>query len=684
MPVFCSLPVRGCPISLHRLGQGNQNWRRNFIFVRLLRPSNWSMEGQDLSWLNPVKQFRKFPASRWSEFLRAVLIDVLMLNISLVLSFTLFHNFHVPRSVWTSVAQGGLILTPLGVLLLTWQGLYRTHARYIGFNDFMNIAVASLVLAIVLGGLQAWDALRSGVVFAIAIPVTFGLLNTAALVGIRIIRRLQQWRSVSNSKGELRRRTLVVGAGDAGEMIIRETARSQSSEYYVVGFVDDNPHKNALQIHGVKGLGTTEDIPRLVQAHAIEEILIAIPSAQGSDIRRIFNLCRQTSARVRILPSIPAIFEGEATLHQFREVHIEDLLRRDPVTVELREIATYLSGERVMITGAGGSIGSELARQIAGFGPASLILLGKGENSIYEIEQELIHMLGFKPQCMIADVRDPHRMHAIMREEQPTVLFHAAAHKHVPLMEANPSEAIKNNVLGTRVTVEAAVRNGVKKFIYVSTDKAVNPASIMGATKRVGEMIVSTYSDRSETDFAIVRFGNVLGSRGSLIPTLQAQIARGGPVCITHPDMTRYFMTIPEAVQLIIQAGAMGHNGGIFILDMGEPVRILDLAYDLIRLYGLVPGKDIKIVFTGQRPGEKLSEELFYQDETLVRTKHPKIQEAKNGEPPDWKWLHEEIDTLAELCEREQTETARELLMALAWGKRAPYPTAVTQSGGKV
>jgi FlaA1/EpsC-like NDP-sugar epimerase len=612
------------------------------------------MEGQDLSWLNPIKQFRKVPAGRWSAFLRAVCIDVLMLNISLALSFALFYNFQVPRSVWGFIAQSSLILTPLGVFLLTWQGLYRTHARYIGFNDFMNVAFASLVLAIALGALKAWNLFRFSEPFVVAVPVLFGLLNTAMLVGIRILRRLRQWRSVSNSKGELRRRTLVVGAGDAGEMIIREIARSQSSDYYVVGFVDDNPHKNSLQIHGVKGYGTTEDIPRLAQEHAIEEILIAIPSAHGSDIRRIFNLCRQTGARVRILPSIPAIFEGEATLGQFREVHIEDLLRRDPVTVELRDIAIYLSGERVLITGAGGSIGSELARQIAGFGPASLILLGKGENSIYEIEQELVHMLGFRPQCMIADVRDSNRMQEIMREEQPTVVFHAAAHKHVPLMEANPSEAIKNNVLGTLVTVDAAVR-----------------------------MIVSAYSDRSETDFAIVRFGNVLGSRGSLIPTLQSQIARGGPVCITHPDMTRYFMTIPEAVQLIIQAGAMGHNGGIFILDMGEPVRILDLAYDLIRLYGLVPGKDIKIIFTGQRPGEKLSEELFYQDETLIRTKHPKIQVAKNGEAPNWKWLHEEIDTLVELCEREQTETARELLMALAWGKRSPYPTTISQMGGK-
>lgn len=600
------------------------------------------------------------------------LIDALLVNLSLVVAFELSYNFKLPAGSHWQLGIYSPLLTALSLVLLSWRGLYRAQIRYIGLYDFLNIVWVSFALAILLGigeGLLTWQL---GGIFLWVTPVLFGLLVNSTLIGVRVAQRLYAWRALSPDRQRERRRTLIVGAGDAGEMIARQIARSWGPLHLLIGFVDDDPAKASLVIHGVPVLGTTADIPALVENHAIEEILIAMPSARGHDIRRIFDLCRRTSARVRILPALPSILEGSAHLYQFREVEIEDLLPREPIKTNWKEVATYLSGERVLITGAGGSIGSELARQIVMLGPATLLLLGKGENSIYEIEQELIQSFGFHPTPIIADVKDAVRMEAVFRRERPTVIFHTAAHKHVPLMEANPTEAIKNNLLGTLVTAELAIRYGIKKFIYVSTDKAVNPTSIMGATKRVGEMIISALAAHSNTGFATVRFGNVLGSRGSLIPMLKAQIARGGPVRITHPEMTRYFMTIPESVQLIIQAGALGQNGEIFILDMGQPVRILDLAYDLIRLHGLVPGEDIQIEYTGVRPGEKLHEELYDEAEILYETKHPKILMARNHNHLDWKWLQGELESLFHLCDADQMERAREYLMELAWGKRIP------------
>jgi FlaA1/EpsC-like NDP-sugar epimerase len=330
-----------------------------------------------------------------------------------------------------------------------------------------------------------------------------------------------------------------------------------------------------------------------------------------------------------------------------------------------------------MITGGGGSIGSELARQISNFTPANLIILGKGENSVYEIEQELVHTSQFHPSSVVADVRDRQSMETAFKQQKPTVVFHAAAHKHVPLMQHNPIEAIRNNVWGTWLTAELSVKYGVQQFIYVSTDKAVKPTSIMGATKRVGEMIVSSLAARTETSFAIVRFGNVMGSRGSLIPLLKAQIKRGGPVRVTHPEMTRYFMTIPEAVQLILQAGAIGKRGEVFLLDMGEPIKIIDLANDLIRLHGLVPGEDIEVQYTGVRPGEKIHEELLYEQEHLTPTTHQKIRVVRNQKSIEWEWLRSEVEALLDLCEQGKAEEARQCLMELAWGKSVSQTLSV-------
>ncbi len=599
-------------------------------------------------------------------------MDGLLVGSALLLTVGLAGNFRLESADRLFLSGAAPLLSVLTILLLFGKRLHRVHSRYIGLSDVVNllqvgavITLAELALAL-LGSSLFQRELRW------AEPVLFGGLATGALVAPRVWRRLYEWHRSGAGSELTQRTTLIVGGGDAGEMLMRETRRNPNSGYRVIGFVDDNHAKRHTSIHGYPCLGTTADIPRLVEEHRVQDIIIAIPSAPGGVIRRIFELCRRTSARVRILPSIPAVFEHGVQLAQIREVNIEDLLRREPVVFKMKAVSDYVEGERVLITGAGGSIGSELARQVVQVGPASLILLGKGENSIYQVEQEMIADFGYEPRCVIADVRDATRIASIMRQEQPTLVFHTAAHKHVPLMESNPIEAIKNNVLGAWVMAEESVRHGVRKFVYISTDKAVKPVSIMGATKRVGEMIISALAHQSQTEFAIVRFGNVLGSRGSVIPTLQMQIEKGGPVRITHPEMRRYFMSISEAVHLVLLAGALPSKGDIFILDMGEPIRILDMAYDLIRLYGLVPEKDIKIVFTGMRPGEKLHEELHYSEEDLEPTVHEKIRRVRNGDAPDWDWLRGQLEMLMELCDKERADEARAFLMELATGRRVP------------
>ncbi len=619
-----------------------------------------------------VGQLEQERKARLGRSIRAALTDALIIFAALVLAVGLASDFRYQAGDRAFLATAAPLLILTGLSLLLVKGLYRVHSRYAGLSDLFGLmqvsALLTLLYLLLMG--SGRHLLQRDV--RMAEPVLFGGFAMGLLAFSRVGRRLYDWYRASLKQGQAQRNTLIVGGGDAGEMLMRETRRNLDSEYRVVGFVDDDPLKRHMRIHGYPCLGTTEEIPRIAEEYGVQEIIIAIPSAPGEVIRRIFEQCRQTKARVRILPYIPTLNESGVHLTQIREVHIEDLLRRQPVSFKMKVISDYIEGERVLITGAGGSIGSELARQVVQVGPASLILLGKGENSIYQVEQEMIADFGFEPRCVIADVRDASRISSVLRQEQPTLIFHAAAHKHVPLMESNPIEAIKNNVLGTWVMAEEAVRHGVRKFVYISTDKAVKPVSIMGATKRVGEMIVSALAQQSETEFAIVRFGNVLGSRGSVIPTLQMQIERGGPVRITHPEMRRYFMSIAEAVHLVLLAGALPSKGDIFILDMGEPIRILDMAHDLIRLYGLVPDKDIKIIFTGVRPGEKLHEELYYTEEDSEPTVHEKIRRVRNGGAPDWAWLQGQLALLMELCDKEQADEARAFLMELATGRRVP------------
>lgn len=613
------------------------------------------------------------PAIRWRRFMRDVSIDAgltfLAFYVARCLAAPQVPLWPVPAMFW---AQGFLLAFGI-ISVLFVRGVYSINVRYLGLGEFLNVGLASFVSAVVLLFLpMSWDGISTEP-HKLLMPLLFGLLVTALIGGLRVGERLYSWRTRGYSERDVKpKNTLVIGAGDAGENIVREINRSSRPTHRVVGFIDDDPNKLALRIHSIPVVGSTEQIPEIVKEMKIEEILIAIPSAQGESMRRITHLCQSTAARVRTLPQMSSILaSGPQLVSHLREIEIEDLLRREPVQTDLQSIGKYISGERILITGGGGSIGSELARQITKLSPSSLSLVGKGENSIYEIEQELLQTRHFQPQCVIADVRDRASMETMFREHRPSVVFHAAAHKHVPLMQGNPIEAIRNNVLGTWLTAELAIKYGAHRFLYVSTDKAVKPSSIMGATKRLGEMIVSALGRRAETEFAIVRFGNVLGSRGSLIPQLKAQIKRGGPVRVTHFEMTRYFMTIPEAVQLILQAGALGEKGEIFLLEMGQPVKILDLAKDLIKLHGLKVGEDIEIQFTGTRPGEKIHEELLYDEEELEQTKHPKIRMVQQNLDIEWDWLRAEVEQLLRFCEEGKADEARKLLMELAWGKTA-------------
>lgn len=423
-----------------------------------------------------------------------------------------------------------------------------------------------------------------------------------------------------------KKRVLIVGAGVAGGIVAEVLKQRVDGDWVPIAFVDDDPKKQNLVIHDLPVLGDRHSITNIVEKLKIEHIIIAMPSVHGEVIGQIIDICQKTKVQLKILPGIYDLITGKIKFSDIRDVEIEDLLGRRTASLNINEIAGYLTNQVVLITGAGGSIGSEICRQIAILGPKLIILLGHGENSIYEIEQELKARFQDIPlTAIIADIRDSKRINMIFARYRPAVVFHAAAHKHVPLMEQNPADAIKNNILGTKILTEAASLNNTEIFVLISTDKAVNPTSIMGATKRVAEMIIQWMNEISCTKYVAVRFGNVLGSRGSVIPLFKKQIASGGPVTVTHPAMKRYFMTISEAVQLVIQAGALAQGGEIFVLDMGKPIYIVELAKKLIRLSGFEPGKDIAIQYTGIRPGEKYVESLNSDQEQVILTKHERI-----------------------------------------------------------
>lgn len=442
---------------------------------------------------------------------------------------------------------------------------------------------------------------------------------------VRIINDKESFRNTDNLK-----RVLIVGAGQGGAKLIRNLKHEQNPDSIPVAIVDDDQNKQNLKIMNVTVLGTTRDIPELVDRFKIDEIIIAIPSLGKFGIKSIYDRCAQTKIKVKIMPKIEDVMTGKVSVSDIKEVNIEDLLGRDEIKLDMAAISTKIKDKTILVTGAGGSIGSEICRQVMRFQPRKLLLLGHGENSIYNILMELSQKIADSTEIipLIADIQDRERIFEIVRNHRPDVIYHAAAHKHVPLMEHNPAEAVKNNIFGTKNVAEAAHEFHVGNFVMVSTDKAVNPPNVMGATKRIAEMIVQNLARHSKTTFAAVRFGNVLGSRGSVVPRFKEQIAIGGPVTVTHPDMTRYFMTIPEASRLVIQAGALAHGGEVFVLDMGEPVKIVDLARNLIRLSGFTE-EEVKIEFTGIRPGEKMYEELLNPEEIQEEHIYPKIHVGK-------------------------------------------------------
>ncbi|WP_428909853.1 polysaccharide biosynthesis protein [Niallia sp. Krafla_26] len=526
---------------------------------------------------------------------------------------------------------------------------------------------------------KAWEYASVGELKAILKAVTFSIIMTAivqSLVYLDVYFRILgitwmmhvlliggsrfSWRVFRDhyiSPHPNQKRTLIVGAGSAGTMVARQLMKNNKEQLYPVAFVDDDHSKHRLQIYGIEVKGGIQDIPCIVEKYKIKNIVIAIPSLSKQEINKIYEECAKTKATTKIFPLIEDLVTGKVSINQIRDVEVEDLLGREPVELDMNRISDKLTCKTVLVTGAGGSIGSEICRQIARFSPRKLLLLGHGENSIYTIDMELKQQYGheFEIIPIIADVQDDARILEIMDEYRPDVVYHAAAHKHVPLMEYNPTEAVKNNIIGTRNVAVAADAFGVKNFVLISTDKAVNPLNVMGATKRIAEMIIQNMAKESETKFVAVRFGNVLGSRGSVIPVFKKQIQEGGPVTVTHPEMTRYFMTIPEASRLVIQAGALARGGEVFVLDMGEPVKIVDLAKKLITLSGYSV-EEIGITFTGIRPGEKLFEELLNENEVGEAQVFPKIFIGK-AEPLGKKELYSVMETLIGKDEDELKET---------------------------
>ncbi len=581
-------------------------------------------------------------------------------------------------------------------------GIYARHWRYASIEELWLLAAATLLAAAIVGvgsavgvrGLTSAGWVAPGSLLPPrSVPFIFyPLALTVVAVPRLALRTSARSTSLKRANGHppaaAAQNVLVIGAGDAGAMIVREMQQNPHLGLDPVGFVDDDSQKLGLRIHNVPVLGDRLAIPSLVERYNITQVILAIPTAPGPTIREITRLCTAAGVQVRTMPGIFELLDGRVSVKQLRDVQIEDLLRRAPVQTDATAVAGMLQGKRVLITGGGGSIGSEICRQVLHCRPAQLVILGHGENSVFEAHNQLLQEArrlagpGETPVPIIpviADIRFAERISAIFETYRPEIVFHAAAHKHVPLMECNEAEAITNNVLGTQNLVNAAVANDVQRFVLISTDKAVNPTSVMGASKWVAERIVEAAAQCTGRAFVCVRLGNVLGSRGSVVPYFQKQIAAGGPVTVTHPDVTRYFMTIPEAVQLVLQAGTLGQGGEVFALDMGEPVGIADLARDLIRLSGFEPGRDIEVVYTQLRPGEKLFEEVFADSEHYGRTRHERIFVYTNGaynaavEPgAPAADLSRRIGALIAAARCNDAETVRRMLQELVPAYRRP------------
>lgn len=573
--------------------------------------------------------------------------DVILLVVSFFLGYYIRFEFDF-NSIPDNFKEKMLLLIGVSIVLKISVyvpfKLYRSLWRYAGLYELVSVFLASAITNGILFIYIAFvDRLAPRSIFAIT-----GMIDVFLIGGSRLVYRLYRRLVLGHSiRMDNIKRVLIFGAGDAGAMIAKEIELHPEMSYKLVAFMDDNNEKQGRKVNGIPVLGGIEDIEDVVDRKDIDEIIIAIPSAKPATVNKVYEKCTRTQCKVKILPSMSMLIDEKISLQKIKEVDIEDLLGREPIRVDLEDIAQYLGGKVALVTGGGGSIGSELCRQIASYNPQKLLILDNYENNLYDILNELTKKypeLDLVP--IVANVREMQRIDEIFISFKPHIVFHAAAHKHVPLMEDHPEEAIKNNVFGTWNVAHCADKHGAERFVLISTDKAVNPTNVMGATKRIAEMIIQSLNTRSKTEFVAVRFGNVLGSNGSVIPLFRKQIEAGGPITVTHPDITRFFMTIPEAVQLVIQAGSMAEGGEIFVLDMGQPVKILDLAKNLIRLSGFEPYEDIDIEITGLRPGEKLYEELLMNEEGLQATKHNKIFVAKPLHT-DYELLKRELEILS-------------------------------------
>jgi FlaA1/EpsC-like NDP-sugar epimerase len=575
------------------------------------------------------------------------LIDAIIVNIAYLGAFLLRFDGVIPAEYLVNYPVFAVSVTVITISVYYIFGFYRKMWQYASIREmyyvFLGVTAASLVVIAAAYIFIYPEAVMKPMPRSIY-PIAW-LLNLVFTSGSRFgVRFFREYRNGNGKNGESAaapvnpKRALIIGAGEAGAMVAKEMYGHPTSGLLPVGFIDDDLLKQGMDLFNIPVLGRREDIPHLVVEYKIDEIIIAMPSAPGQKIREIVDICKGTGVRVKTVPGVYELIDGKVSVSQLREVQLDDLLGRDPVQLDMERIAAYLKGKTVLVTGAGGSIGSELCRQVARFQPGALILLDNTENNLFDIEQELKeHFPDIKQFPELADVRKGCHIKRVFELYHPQVVFHAAAYKHVPMMERFPEHAVDNNIYGTYLVASTAKKHSCETFVFVSTDKAVNPTSVMGASKRAAELVVQHFNEQCTKEnlnsrFAAVRFGNVLGSRGSVIPTFKRQISAGGPVTVTHPDMVRYFMTIPEAVQLIVQAGSFAKGGELFVLDMGEPVRILDLAEDLIRLSGLTPGKDIEIKITGMRPGEKLREELFTDQEKMSATKYRRIFVAHDGD----------------------------------------------------
>ena len=601
------------------------------------------------------KIYRKTAVALW---------DLILVNLAFILAYTIQTQGQLPIQIFADNLHVLIVVSVVKLFIFNSFQLYSSIWEYASIEELIKVVGAVVVanaIAISYIAITPVDMYFGIYIIAIFFEVAFIGGNRFSY---RILRRIKQSRSLIMQDDD--NRVIIVGSGSTASLIAREIKTHPKQYGHLIGFIDDNESKVGKSIAGVKILGTRFDIISLVKRKGVKEIILAIPTASKECTKHILDECKRSGAKVKIIPGIMEVLDGRVSMSKIRDIEIEDLLGREPIDLNIEEVSSYITKKTILVTGGGGSIGSELCRQIAKFEPGKLVILDVYENNAYDIQNELKRLYGDKLNLdvLIASVRDRKAIFRIMEELKPDVVFHAAAHKHVPLMERSPKEAIKNNVMGTLNVAEAASEFGVDRFVLISTDKAVNPTNVMGASKRLCEMVVQSLAQHSETKFVAVRFGNVLGSNGSVIPLFKQQIEEGGPVTVTHKEIIRYFMTIPEASQLVIQAGAIANGGEIFILDMGDPVKIYDLAEDLIRLSGLKPHDDVKIQVTGLRPGEKLYEELLMSEEGMTNTKYTKIHIAAPT-TLNFKMLRASIEKFDQTIETESNQSIIERLAIL-------------------